>query len=95
MNEFETIIHIMKQDNLTYDDLSERTGKNTSNIYKTLNKQKNMTVKTFRELANDLGYDLQLVSRENKTSYTIDDSGNPSPLRFTDMSLNFDQILSK
>lgn len=95
MNEFETTMHIMMLNHITYDDLAKQMGQNNSgNLYNMLNKNKNIYVSSLMKILDNLGYDI-VIRKKGKTDggYIIDDSSIPSSLRFHDMSLNFDKIL--
>lgn len=97
MNAFETTLHIMMLKHITYEDLAKQMGHaNGGNLYNTLNKNKNIYVSSLLKILDKLGYDL-VIREKGKTDegFVIDDSYTPSPLRFHDMSLNFDKILSK
>lgn len=95
MNEFETVLHIMMMNHVSYDDLSKRLGQtNGGNIYNTLNKNKNIYVSSLKKILDELGYEI-VVRKKGKTDggYVINDDNTPSPLRFHDMSLNLGAIL--
>lgn len=95
MNEFETTIHIMMLNHISYDDLAKRMGKtNSGNLYNVLNKNKNIYVSSLMKILDNLGYDIVIRKKgKNDGGYVIDNDNTPSPLRFHDMSLNFDKIL--
>ncbi len=91
MNEFETTLHIMMLDHITYDDLAKQMGQpNGGNLYNALNRNKNIYFSSLLKILNSLGYDI-VVREKGKTDggYIIDDSDTPSPLRFHDMSMQF------
>lgn len=94
MNEFEIVKHIMMSNHVTYDDLSERLGyKSKSTSYNTLS-NKHIYVDTWQKYLEELGYEV-VVRRKSHTGeeFIVNDDNLPSPLRFHDMSLNFDKIL--
>lgn len=91
MNEFETTLHIMMLNHVSYDDLAKQMGQsNGGNLYNTLNKNKNIYVSSLLKILDSLGYEL-VVRKQGKTEggYVIDNDNTPSPLRFHDMSMNF------
>lgn len=94
MNEFETTLHLMMLNHISYDHLSERLGQqNAGNLYNALNKNKNIYVSSLRRILDALGYELVVRKKGKDTGgYVIDNDNTPSPLRFHDMSLNLDAI---
>lgn len=96
MDEFEVIKHIMMMEHISYDELSARMGyKSSSNAYQRLN-GKHIYVDTWRKFLEELGYEVVLRKKDGTGSeLVVSDDNLPSPLRFHDMSLNFEQILSK
>lgn len=91
MNEFETTLHLMMINNVSYNDLAEKMGHtNGGNLYNTLNRNKHIHVDTLRKILNTMGYDL-VVRKQGNTEggYVIDDDNTPSSLRFHDMSMEF------
>lgn len=95
MNEFETVKHIMMINHVSYDDLSARLGyKSKSTSYITLD-HKHIYVDTWRRFLEELGYEIVVRPKNGKGSeYVIDNDNTPSPLRFHDMNLNLESILS-
>lgn len=96
MNEFETALHIMMINHVSYDDLANRIGQpNGGNLYNALNKNKNIHVKSLLKIMDAMGYEIVVRPKNGKGSeYVIDNDNTPSPLRFHDMSLNLESILS-
>lgn len=91
MNEFETTLHIMMLNHVSYDDLAKQMGqKNGGNLYNTLNKNKNIYVSSLMKILDNLGYEI-VIREKGKTDggYIIDESDDFSPLRFHDMSMTF------
>ena len=90
MNEFETTIHIMRLNHITYDELAKRTGQSGGNVYNALNKSKNIYVSSLLKMLDCMGYDI-VVRQKGKTDggYIIDNSYTPSPLRVPDIDMQF------
>ena len=91
MNEFETTLHIMMENRISYDDLAKRMGqRNGGNLYNTLNKNKNIYVSSLMKILDNLDYEI-VVRKKGKTEggYIFDNGNDPSPLRFQDMSIMF------
>lgn len=95
MNEFETALHIMMINHVSYDDLANRIGQpNGGNLYNALNKNKNIHVKSLVKIMDAMGYEVVVRPKSgNGSEYVIDNDNTPSPLRFHDMSLNLESIL--
>lgn len=91
MNEFETTLHIMMLNHVSYDDLAKQMGQNNSgNLYRTLNKNKNIYVSSLLNILDNLGYEL-VVREKGKTDggYVLDNDDVLSPLRFHNMGMIF------
>lgn len=91
MNEFETTLHIMMLNHVSYDDLAKQMGQNNSgNLYRTLNKNKNIYVSSLLNILDNLGYEL-VVREKGKTDggYVLDSGDVLSPLRLHDMGMIF------
>lgn len=91
MNEFETTLHIMMLNHVSYDDLAKQMGQNNSgNLYRTLNKNKNIYVSSLLNILDNLGYELVVREKgKNDGGYILDSSDVLSPLRFHDMGMIF------
>ena len=97
MNEFETTLHIMMLNHVSYDDLAKQMGqKNGGNLYNALNKNKNIYVSSLLKILDNLGYEM-VIREKGKTNggYVIDNDNTLSPLRFHDMSMEFGVDQSK
>jgi len=96
MNEFESIKHIMMSEHMTYDELSALLGyKSHASAYQRLN-GKHIYVDTWLKILEKLGYEVTIRRKDGTGGEIIvADDNIPSPLRFKDMNLNFDKILSE
>lgn len=95
MNEFETTLHIMMLNHISYDELAKRLGhSNPGNLYNSLNKNKNIYVGSLRKILDALGYEIVFREKGNANGgYVVSDDEESSPMRFHGMNLNIDAIL--
>lgn len=94
MNEFEVIKHLMMRNHITYEDLSKRLGYKSKSTAYTILGHKHIYVDTWRKFLDIFGYEIVIRKKISpKTEIVVTADGLPSPLRFHDMSLNFDKIL--
>lgn len=96
MNEFETTIHLMMLNHVSYEDLANKMGQpNGGNLYKALNKNKNIYVSSLRKILDALGYELIIREKNGgNKEYVIAEDSVQSPLRFRGMNLNLEAVLN-
>lgn len=97
MNEFETVVHLMALSHVTYKELSKRMGSsNEGNLYNSLNKSKNIYVKSLLKILDAMEYDLVIRSRDGSNAeYIIRDDQEVSPLRFRGMNIDLEKMFKQ
>lgn len=90
MNALETIRHVMLLNDISYEDLAQRTGYKTASGVRNRLNGKDIKFGTWQKLIQGMGY--EVVIRKGSEEHIVSDDNTPSPLRF-DMPLNFDRIL--
>lgn len=78
----ELISRAMEQQGILKTDLAKRLGKSKAYVTQVLGGQSNMTLRTLSDLANALGYDVELgaVNRENAQTVQVGHWNGPTKL---------------